>query len=65
MKRRSCRCLALATLAALAAGPLTGCSNIVGNAEDAFGSVSKMQSKRQARNSAAIALGQSKKETAP
>jgi hypothetical protein len=60
MKPRSCRRIALAALAAFAAGLLTGCSSIASSAEDAFGSVSKMQSKRQARNSTAIALGQDK-----
>jgi hypothetical protein len=63
MTRHTRRCFALAALAALDAGLLTGCSNIASSAEDAFGSVSKMQSKRQARNATAIALGEDKKES--
>jgi hypothetical protein len=62
MKRNLCRCLALALLAVLTAGLLAGCANVLGSAEDAYSSVSKMQSKRQARNSTAIALGEDKKE---
>jgi len=56
MKRRLFCCL---TVALLAAAFLSGCSV----AQDAIGSVSKLQNKRQARDAAAIALGDNKKDS--
>jgi len=55
MKRRLFCCLTVALLAAF----LSGCSV----AQDAIGSVSKLQNKRQARDAAAIALGDNKKDS--
>ena len=58
MKRRLFYCLVISLLAAAL---LSGCDS----AHDAVGSVSKLQGKRQARNAAAIALGDNKKDSAP
>jgi hypothetical protein len=58
MKRRLFCFLAIALVPAAF---LSGCDS----AQDAVGSVSKLQGKRQARNAAAIAIGDNKKDSVP